>query len=141
MKNYLIFSIVIISLFLISPNVFAYPTPLTEDAALRVIIGEAANQDLRGMICVAEVLRRRGTIKGFYGYHAKHIAREPKSTWKLAKQAWEQSKSTNYTNGADHFENIRHFSKPWWAKHFEKTYEYKDHVFYKDVRKKRNKSA
>jgi hypothetical protein len=101
-------------------------------SALKVIVGEAANQGLKGMICVAEVLRRRGSIEGFYGYNADRKSESP-STWQMAATAWEKSAFTNFTQGADHFENIHAFGKPWWAKFCIKTYEYKDHVFYKEL--------
>jgi len=104
---------------------------ISSDVARRILIGEAADQGLKGMICVGEVLRKRGNIRGFRGYHAKHIKRTPASVWKLAAQAWERSAHTNFTNGADHFENVRRFGQPPWAKRFTKTYEYKDHIFYK----------
>ena len=37
---------------------------IPETMAVRVLIGEAANQGLKGMICVGEVLRRRGSVNG-----------------------------------------------------------------------------
>jgi hypothetical protein len=104
---------------------------ISSEAALRVLIGEAANQGVKGMTCVGEVLRKRGSVKGFYGYNAKHIESASPSVWKQAAEAWERSAHTNYTNGADHFENVRSFGQPEWAKDFKKTFEYKDHVFYK----------
>lgn len=135
MKDLRISAILIcIGLLAITVNLQAYPTRLTEEMALRVIIGEAANQGLHGMTCVAEVLRRRGSIKGFRGYKSKHIEREQAKIWQMAKEAWKMSETTNFTNGADHFENVRQFGKPWWVKHCKKTYEYKDHVFYKKIK-------
>jgi len=104
---------------------------IPSQVALRVLIGEAGDQGLKGMICVGEVLRKRGSIRGFRGYRAKHIKDTPASIWKQAALAWERSAHTNFTNGADHFENVRRFGQPKWAKGFTKTYEYKDHVFYK----------
>lgn len=110
--------------------------------ALRVLVGEAANQGLKGMICVGEVLRRRGgSPKGFVGYNSGLIDREPKSTIELALEAWRQSAFTNYTKGADHFINPKG-KEPYWVKHFEHVYTYKDHKFFKAVKpKKRLKGA
>ncbi len=104
---------------------------IPDHVATRVLIGEAADQGLKGMICVAEVLRRRGSTKGFYGYHSKHITAEPPRVWDLASKAWKRSAYTNYTNGADHFDNVRKYGQPWWAKKCVQTYAYRDHVFYK----------
>jgi len=102
--------------------------------AIRIIVSEGADQGLKGMICIAEVLRLRASIRGFYGYKSNNMNNQPKPVWEMAAKAWEESAHTNYTKGADHFENIHQFGKPWWAKYCVKTYEFKDHVFYKEVR-------
>ena len=106
---------------------------IPKDVAVKVIISEAGDQGLKGMICIGEVLRHRASVKGFYGYKSNRIYSQPKSVWEMAARAWDQSAYTNYTKGADHFENIHRFGDPWWAKYCMKTYEYKDHVFYKEV--------
>jgi len=116
----------------------AYAKEIPYDVALRIIVGEGGNQDLKGMICIGEVLRHRASVKGFYGYQSNGIKKEPQSVWKKAAKAWKRSAYTNYTQGADHFENIHSFGNPWWARHCVKTYEYKDHVFYKEVLHIRN---
>lgn len=100
---------------------------------MRVIVSEAADQGLMGMICVAEVLRKRGSTKGFYGSKSNRLDRQPPFIWKLAAKAWELSAHTNYTKGADHFENVRKFGRPRWARDCIETFEYKDHVFYKEI--------
>lgn len=113
----------------------AHAETISDAAAVRIIVGEAANQGLKGMICIGEVLRRRASVKGFYGYKANLSKRQSKLIWRMAAKAWEQSRYTNYTKGADHFENIHSFGKPWWVECSVKTYEYKDHVFYNEVRR------
>ena len=107
---------------------------IPNDIAMRIIVGEGADQGLKGMICIGEVLRVRASIKGFYGYKSNWVNSEPKSIWEMAAKAWDNSRYTNYTNGADHFENIHKFGSPWWVKYCVKTFEYKDHVFYKEIR-------
>lgn len=102
--------------------------------AVRILVGEGADQGFKGMICIGEVLRLRASVKGFYGYRSNWIKIQPKSVWEMAAKAWKESAHTNYTKGADHFENIHQFGLPWWAKYCVKTYEYKDHVFYKEIR-------
>jgi hypothetical protein len=102
------------------------------DIAVRTIVNEASNQGFKGMVCVGEVLRHRGSVRGFY-FRSRPISRQSKVIWKLAAKAWEESAHTNYTQGADHFANV-HKGNPWWVKHCVKTYEYKDHVFYKEIR-------
>ncbi len=121
-----------IILFLFISNAYAQAVP--QDVAVRIIVGEAADQGLKGMICVGEVLRHRASIKGFYGYQSNRMRHEPKSVWDMADKAWKISASTNYTKGADHFENIHRFGLPWWAQYCVKTYAYKDHTFYKEIR-------
>ncbi len=113
----------------------AHAGEIPDDIAVRIIVSEAADQGLRGMVCVGEVLRHRGSIKGFYGYGSNRMKSQPGFVWEMAAKAWKLSADTNYTNGADHFENIRIFGEPWWVKYCVKTYEYKDHVFYKEVKR------
>lgn len=108
---------------------------IPKDVAVRIIISEAGDQGLKGMICIGEVLRLRASVKGFYGYKSNRINSQPKSVWEMAARAWDQSAYTHYTKGADHFENIHRFGDPWWVKYCLKTYEYKNHVFYKEVRR------
>src|SRR5580693_9038902 len=102
-------------LFLFISNACAQEIP--HDLAVRIIVSEAADQGLKGMVCVAEVLRHRGSPKGFYGYKSIRIKDQPSSIWQEADQAWKISAHTNYTKGADHFENTHRFGSPWWAKH------------------------
>ena len=106
---------------------------IPETIAIRIIVSEGADQGLKGMICIGEVLRIRASLRGFYGYKSNKINNQPKSVWDMAAKAWEESAYTNYTKGADHFENVPEFGKPWWVKYCVKTFEYKDHVFYKEI--------
>jgi len=114
----------------------AHAQTIPQGVAVRIIVGEAADQGLKGMICIGEVLRLRASVKGFYGYKSNRTKDQPKSVWVMAAKAWKESAHTNYTKGADHFENIHRFGKPWWVKYCVKTYEYKDHVFYKEIRRR-----
>jgi len=116
----------------------AQANSIPKEIAVRIIVGEASDQGLKGMICIGEVLRHRGSIKGFYGYKASWLRNEPRSVWVKADKAWEVSAHTNYTKGADHFENIRRFGAPWWVKYCVKTYEYRNHVFYKEIRRRKH---
>ena len=106
----------------------------TDEQAVRVIVGESANQGIKGMICVGEVIRHNTSLRGFYGLHASHSAKEGVKTWAMAKKAWIMSKYTNYTRGANHFENIGAFGRPYWVRKCVLTFEYKDHKFYKEVK-------
>lgn len=105
----------------------------TNEEAIKTIVGEASNQGFKGMVAVGEVIRTKGSLKGFYGLHASHSAHEPKWVWKQARKAWLASKTTHITHYAEHFENIHTFGKPYWVKNCVKTFEYKDHIFYKET--------
>lgn len=105
----------------------------TEQEAIKTIVGEASNQGLIGMTAVAEVIRHKGSLRGFYGLHASHSAHEPKWVWLQAKKAWYASKTTNLTKYSDHFENIHAFGCPYWVKNCVLTFEYRDHKFYKEI--------
>ena len=129
-------SIVAFLILLSPPQAYA---EIPEVIAIRVLVGEAGDQGLQGMICVGEVLRRRGSIKGFHGYKSKRTKNIPKALRELAAEAWRQSASTNFTQGANHFVSI-HAPQPRWVKHCVKTYEYKDHVFYKEIRRRKIKN-
>jgi len=107
---------------------------IPEDVAVRVLIGEAGNQGEIGMVAVAEVLRRRGSTKGFYGLKAKHVDQQPAWVWEMARKAWRASKASNYTQGATHFENVKAFGTPYWAKNMEVVFSHRDHTFYRERR-------
>src|SRR5215813_9278206 len=92
-------------LFLILPAL-SFAKEIPEDVAATVIVNEAADQGFKGMICVAEVLRHRGSPRGFYGYRRNQRKQQPPEVWTMARKAWAISAHTNYTNGADHFENV-----------------------------------
>jgi hypothetical protein len=113
-----------------------YAQKISDEVAQRIILSEGADQGLKGMICIGEVLRHRESLAGFYGYNSNWINKEPKSVWEMAAKAWKESAHTNYTKGADHFENIHRFGTPWWVKYCVKTYEHKNHVFYREVRRR-----
>ena len=104
---------------------------IPEQTAVRVLVGEAADQGMKGMVCVGEVLHLRGSIDGFDGYFSARANSEPKIIWKMAAKAWEISRYTHYTKGADHFYDIHLTQPPSWVNDGVFTYRYKDHLFYK----------
>lgn len=130
-----IMSIVLCGVMLIGGCITAKPVQaeVTDEQAVKILVGEASNQGLKGMICVAEVLRTRNSVNGFYGLNAKHSHKEPAWVWAQARKAWEMSANTHYTQGADHFENILAFGKPCWVKNCVETFRYGAHVFYKEI--------
>jgi len=106
----------------------------TEEQAVRAIIGEASNQGFKGMVCVAEGIRNRGTLKGVRGLRAKHVDKQPERIWRMARRAWKTSAKTNYVKGASHWESTD-FPMPRWARKMDVVAVYKKHVFYRVSRK------
>ena len=102
---------------------------IDNNLAVRAIIGEASNQGYQGMLVVACGIRNRGTLKGVYGVKAKHVDKQPKWVWELAKKAWKERKNNRIHRGT-HWENIKAFGTPYWVSSMIRVYEYKDHIFY-----------
>lgn len=96
-------------------QVAASQIPYTSKNAIRIIVGEAADESLTGMIMHAEVIRRRGHLNGCYGFTASHISGESKKIWQRAKLAWDISKKTNYSNGATGWGSQEDFRNKKWA--------------------------
>ena len=111
---------------------YAQGVELDEGLAVRAIIGEASGEGLKGMTAVAEAIRNRGYLRGVYGANAKHVDKEPRWVWELAREAWLNSRVTNLVKGADHWENTKVFGEPYWAKSMIKTAEIGSHSFYKE---------
>ena len=103
---------------------------INNNSAIRAIIGEASNQGYQGMLAVAVGIRNRGTLQGVYGLKAKHIDKEPRWIWDMARKAWQESKHNRIHIGYM-WENIKAFGKPSWLKNMILVYQYKDHNFYK----------
>jgi hypothetical protein len=100
--------------------------------ATRAIVGEAANQGYRGMLAVAGAIRNRGTLKGVYGLKNPIADKQPKWVWTQARQAWSESRTNDITGGATHWENVKAFGVPKWARGMHKTVRVKDHQFFKE---------
>ena len=115
------------------------PTPpanadIDPNMAIRAIIGEAANQGEKGMLAVACAIRNRGTLKGVWGVKARHVDQQPRWVWRTAREAWERSAKVDIVNGADHWENVKRFGKPFWEDDMIKIDSIGDHVFYRKAR-------
>lgn len=103
---------------------------IPDDLAVRAIVGEASNQGYKGMLAIASALRNRDSLKGVYGLHAKHIAREPKWVWDLARKAWAESATRDITGGASHWDNVSR-KTPYWVKSMVVTARIGAHTFYR----------
>ena len=116
-----------------------------ESQAIKAILGEGEDQGYVGMVCLGEAIRNRGTLKGVYGYKVvvvkdnKFYRKTKKGLREItpnivsdAKRAWKESENTDYLHGADHWENVKAFGVPVWAKGMRIMFEHKDHVFFKE---------
>ena len=106
--------------------------PFTDENCVRAIIGEASNQGYEGLLYVAVGLRNRGYLKGVYGFKAKHVDKEPKWVWDLARKAWAESKGNRLHSGT-HWENLA-FGEPYWVPKSVEVARHKDHIFYKELK-------
>lgn len=61
---------------------------ISEHLAVRALVGEAGSQELAELKAHAFALRNRGTLRGVYGLHAKHVRFEPGWVFRRAKHAW-----------------------------------------------------
>lgn len=102
------------------------------EQAARAIVAEAANQPYLGKVALAEAIRNRGTLSGVCGLsRADFISSQWKYAGKDAKRAWHDSAKSNLVKGADHWENVKAFGMPSWARDMIKTAEVGDHVFFR----------
>jgi spore germination cell wall hydrolase CwlJ-like protein len=114
------------------------PAAVPDHLAVQAIIGEAENQSLEGMVAVGEVIRNRGSLKGIYGVSAPRVVKKQYSATTLAKatKAWQMSKTSNLTGGADGWGNaadIKKFKTQKWFKKCRVTKQIGDHYFWKRV--------
>lgn len=112
-----------------------------EELAMRSILGEAEGEPYLGKLAVGEVLRRRGSVKGFYG--AKAVTFRNGKYYRgsrvidgvtvgQALKAWRVSERSNITKGATHFENVQSFGAPYWASSMVTTVRIGAHQFWRE---------
>lgn len=89
------------------------------ERAAQVIAAEAAGEGLPAMIAVGEVIRARGSFRGF-SVMSKDLpavfAAESRATRFKARLSWALSRLRLLSGGATHFENVRLFGRPVWSK-------------------------
>ena len=137
--NLKIFGVILVMTFA-APASYAKEIPA--DHAVRAIIGEAENQGYAGMLAVACAIRNRNNLHGVFGLEqihenngtyvriTKHGPRRIRpSVAADAKKAWAES-ATKRIHNATHWENVRAFGMPTWARHMKQVYEVGDHVFF-----------
>lgn len=106
---------------------------IPESQAVKAILGEAEDQGYRGMLAVACALRNRDRLSGVYGVKAKRPNTPgaiPQKYWDMARKAWQESAAQDITSGADHWENVKAYGTPYWAKGKTPVAQVRDHNFY-----------
>ena len=105
----------------------------------QVIVGEAANQGYDGLYAVGCVLRnRRWRINGFSASKRKDLyafyLRQPAQVkrWATEIVARLHHDGVDTTDGASHFENVRAFGLPKWARSMRITARIGDQVFFSE---------
>jgi len=104
---------------------------IDDSKAIRAIVGEAANQGRVGMLAVAGSIRNRGTLKGVYGVKNPIADKQPAYVWQRAREAWAMSATNDITKGATHWEAVKAFGVPYWAKSLTVTTNIGSHTFYR----------
>ena len=109
---------------------------------VRMLVGEAENQGLDGMRAVASAFRNLEKLTGHkralgaaYGTKRKFKKAPPAWVWKQAEQAWTDSATHDYADGANHWgtdgDVEKWKSEPWFSSAmFVKRVG--DHNFYKE---------
>jgi hypothetical protein len=119
---------------------------LETNQAVKCLLGEYEGGSLEGMTATAEALRNRialmgsKALKGVYGCKAVNesggVFRRgkrviPSYAVNRAVKAWEASKTSSLVAGADHWEAVETFGKPYWANKLTKTAKVGQHTFFK----------
>lgn len=112
-------------------------TPEFNDTnCVRAIIGEYAVNDYKGLKLIAHAIRNRGTLRGVYGFYAKHINEEPKEIWVEASLAWVDSANEfDPLDGANEWRSQIDLKKHGRPKRFTLTKIYNGIYFYKPIKK------
>ena len=121
------------TLFLILITVgICHADQLDDKQCILAIIGEAEGEPYIGKIAIGEVIRRRGSLKGVYGLNAPRVKKHlySKETYDLCLKAWLESRFTNYSCLATHWEG-KAFKKPYWAANMAIVARIGNQIFYK----------
>jgi hypothetical protein len=104
--------------------------------AIKAIIGESEGEIYAGKLAVAEVIRRRGSLKGVYGAKAPRVIQRlySKACYLEAARAWAESESTNISEGAMGWgsaADVKIFRRSKWFKNCEIVKQIGGHYFWR----------
>lgn len=118
---------------------------LPEESAIKAILGEAEGESYAGKVALAYALKNRGKLTGVYGHKAiilrsgAYFRGDRRLNEKVVKEAQKALQWANShpfddpTCGATHWENVKAFGVPYWAKDMLETYRLGNHVFYLQI--------
>jgi len=115
------------------------------DKMLRAIIGEAEGESYAGKVALAYALKNRGTMRGVYGYKA--IILRSGAFWRGSRRISQHTiddarnalkwaylnPEVDTTKGATHWENVKAFGVPYWAKGKTPCVVIGNHAFYNNI--------
>ncbi len=105
---------------------------ISDKEAVTCLMGEARGEEYKTIVATAEALRNRGTTKGVYG--CSFSGDEPQWVWHKVAKAWQESKYTNYVDGATHWESTD-FDDPYWSISMTMISHIGKHKFYREDKK------
>lgn len=134
-KEYTLWATIMNLIILIVCCASCYAGSINREEAIRAIIGESSNQGYEGMLAVACGIRNRGSLDGVHGLRAPHVDNEPRWVWEQATKAWDESESNRVHSGDCWGSKV--VDKVWlermeYSDRFERVYEYREHVFYRE---------
>lgn len=131
---------------IIPTNCFAKSPGLPKESSVRAILGEAEGESYAGKVALAYALKNRGKLAGVYGHKAvskrfkgyyRGDRRLNEKVVKEAQKAWEWANSypaLDPTHGAKHWENIKAYGVPYWARGHKPSVVIGNHAFYVGIK-------
>jgi hypothetical protein len=119
---------------------------LPQEQVIRAILGEAEGESYLGKVALSFAILNRGTMKGVYGYKTislrsgAYYRGDRRLNEKVVEDARKALKwailhpEADITNGARHWENIKAFGEPYWAKGKQPSLVIGNHAFYAGIK-------
>lgn len=119
----------VLSVFL---SVIPAKADISDEQAIKAVLGEARGEGFEGMYAVACAIRNRGTLRGVYGKDASMPDVTPE-LWQKASKAWYDSEDgEDPTFGATHWHNVEREGENYWTRKLTRTYKVGSHTFFKE---------
>jgi hypothetical protein len=118
-----------------APHAGAWSDPSIITIEARAIVGEAEDQGLDGMRAVASAIRNKRDLSAVYGLQREFKKVPPQWVWDQAQKAWDDSRTHDYANGANHWgtdADVEKWKTQPWFKHAKFVMKIGDHNFYKE---------